>query len=241
MRRAAALVLVPLLGACGDTGATTTPGAPVPATLDELDAALRPAAQTLLDADGVEITVHRLNEDGVLAAVDWLDWRGDADFALFLSRMDARGDVLGQALVTVDGAFYTAVDTGGFWEQIDRPVDPRMPASIDLRATADGATVRELLQRGVDAEVTRKAEGDGERWTLIDPQFHMTVEWAIDGAGALSSFAMFANEGVLLTTYLEEVHTFTPLDDPEPIVAPAVGAALKLDELGLPDHIQLPG
>ena len=79
------------------------------------------------------------------------------------------------------------------------------------------------------------------RFGLIDPEFNMTVRWTIDGDGALRSFSMQAHEGVLLTTYLEEMHTFTPLADPGPIVVPSLLTALNLNEIGFPDDLELPG
>ncbi|MCP4967062.1 MAG: hypothetical protein GY926_17745 [bacterium] len=258
---AGALLLVVSLGACsgeGDTNASTT-GVPQEATIEELDAAVGPAAHAILDADGFQATTVIVDADGRHNKTEWLDLRANGDhFALFAVRT-AGADELGTLAIAQTGTerFCAAAGPGascdtsaadtGRWiltdALVDDPSDVHPPVVALLKSMGSGDPGTGLPKEDATVTVSPDSRG-GVVWTMastIMGSMTLTEEWTIDSQGFLRSYSHTAESESIVASPSAMLYEFTPVDREPPIRQPEIGAPLDLSALDIPEDLPLPG
>lgn len=224
------------------------------ATIEELNAAIGPAAQTVLDAPAVEVTTLWFDEDGEHVRTDWLDYRNDNTFLLVTqSAESAEGPVDEMAIVRGLDREYCATSGPNLYCDVEAPQtnepwtarQPReaearaiqIPISLDLAAMAAG-------NAGVGAEVAvtrQQGDGGGVTWlmTSLSDGSTVTHEWTIGPDGSLRSYAEGAETGLPLGLYSKTQFDFVVVNDADPVDTPLVGSPLDIGSLGLPGDVPL--
>lgn len=222
---------------------------PEPTTIEELDAAVQSAAQTLLDAPGLEVTTRWFDEDGNHVRTDWLDYRSDGTFMLVNQSLSGTLDQM--AWIQLANDRFCATSGAGFYCDIEDPktnepwarydqtaVDlnsTQIPISLDLVATATASTADGVPT--ADLEASRQAGPDGAIvWTVDAPlgETRVTREWTIDAAGFLRSYTAGSDTGLPFGLYSKTQFDFVTVADPSPVDPPTVGTPLDLSALDLP-------
>lgn len=264
-RKAAIATVVTALalatGCSGEDAAPGTSGPPQPTTVEELDAAIRPAAVALLDAPGFETTVLRFGEERKLDKTTWLDYRSAGQHVSFLATIGGTFDRIGHsAWIQVGGERYCATSgisscgvgeggTDGLWTRRGpAPTGPevdRIPIGLDLAAMAEGSTLNSAAEvPDVAMELTKQVMADGGTvWTWTAPFLDgdATRSWTVDRDGVLVAHSLRSETvpiDLVAATALE--FEFTIVENPAPIVPPDVGSALDLAKLGLPGDLPRP-
>lgn len=249
---AAMLVLVVITGA-GCAGSETT-AQPAPATIGELEAAVQPAAQALLDARALEVTTLWFDENGSQVRADWLDYRHDGTFMLVNQSLSSTSDAM--AWIQLDGDSFCATSGPGLYCDIDNPqtIEPwarynrrpvesnatQIPIPLDIESMAASVNAEGVPED--EMEASRHAESDGAIvWTLDNPlgEGSLTREWTIDAAGFLRSYTAGSETGLPFGLYSKMEFGFVVGADPSPIAPPLVGTPLDLNALDLPTDLPL--
>jgi len=231
------LVLATLLAACGSG---TTIGPEEPATVAELDAAVTTASQALLANDRIAIIAgYYTTEDAEsLFRYDWVDYEPDGDLLAVYKYLDHDRT---EALTRSAGSWMTALvsaDDTHPWQLHSTASLPAIPALERLQAMATQATPEES---GVTAAKQTASDGSA-LWTLTTPAADgtgtITSEWIVDADGFVVYHGVAAGQdpgdGATIIVY-EYGITGT---DADPVVVPAEGTPLVLDELGIPDTVR---
>ncbi len=269
MKRTLLLVIV-LAGACstsveggesvseapGSTIGSTTSQTPLvadgPPTPETLDAAVRAAAQLLLDSPGIESIRFGYDEDGELRVTSWADWRANGDVAsvnVFGQGPTGRVEVGDTVLVIggiADGQSVTVVDT---WTAVEPsladPPTSTLYVGVDVAAMAAGSSLQGL--DGISADdiiVSSEPGSDSEtRWRMVVPwgdDGTITREWLIDGSGYLRAWSWATSPGMILGSDSRIEAQLSPVSDPDPILLPEVGTEMNLDALGFPENVEIP-
>ena len=189
-------VLASLLSGCGSDAPTTGPEEP--RTVAELDAAVRAAAQKLLDRERVPIAVIYFGFDNPeqMVRYDWIDYRTDGRL-LAVSKYLISESSFGLSL---EGgrwamALVSAEETHPWREEptLDtvESVVPAVQQLIEMttRTTPESSEADAALMN----EVTRQGASDGsELWSLVMPQDEdstfATAQWLINPDGVLNFY-----------------------------------------------------
>lgn len=238
-----ALVGVVSLAACSSDEAT-------PEAMNE---AVMAAASAVLDGP-FELVATEFTSDGEVLRSEWLDYRSDEQFRqVFGSEIDGRSSAL--AWIVVDGERFCATSGVGDACAFDVAVDQATWASYGPVGAPSGNTkpildvlAAEFVQMRltptiIERSTLGRSDGPDESstWTLSVPLAggleHWT--WTIDAEGVLTELSI-RGEGVLALDRFERMEaSFTPVDAPEPIVAPVPGSAFQLEELPIPEGTPL--
>jgi hypothetical protein len=270
MSRVAAFVLLCTLSlaACSGDGSDATAGPPEVISIDQLNAAVRPAAQAVLDAPAVQVTTLWFDPDGEHIRTDWLDHREDNTY---IHREDNTYMLVGQAFGPTDDdvdemAWIQLADTRFCASsgadlycdiedpQTDEPWAPQeapgvpenmtqLPISLDLEGMArDGTSVEGFGADQIKTTLQPGLDG-GIVWTVETPSDDgaFTRGWKIDADGVLLSYTVGSDGGAPFGLYSRSQFEFLILADPAPILPPAVDTPLDLDALGLPPGLPLLG
>ena len=214
------------------------------ATIDELDAAVGPAAQVLLDAGGVRVTaVYFGVEDPEQAArFDWLEYRAEGDYFLVFNERDPRNVV---AYLRTGEEVYTAAIVGETdlpWSALDATAEPpddpiELLGLLTAIAEQPSGTVRGDVSGAV---VTRQRDSEGNvLWTYrkdgADPNvIEFGAQWLINGDGVLRFYRVGSDvEPIAGSSGI--VYEFGLGDDLAPLEPPVLGAPLDLEARGVPE------
>ena len=215
------------------------------ATVAELDAAVAPAAQALLDAQGLVITaVYFGIEDPEQASrFDWLEYRAEGDFFVVYNQRDPRHV---EAFIQVGTELYTATTA----DQQDEPWSALGPQPVPPAEFLDLLTIlttmaeqpSKVLDGAGDGEVTRQQDSDGNvLWSFrrdgSDPDvIEWAAQWLINGDGVLQ-FYRVGSDVKPIDGSSGIVYEFGIADDLGPLEAPVLGTALDLEARGVPSEI----
>ncbi len=221
-----------------------TVGPQEPATVAELDAAVGPPAQVLLDARGVRITaVYFGIEDPEQAArFDWLEYRADGDYFLVFNERDPR-DVVAY-LRTGDEVYTAAIvdQTDTPWSVLSAAADPP-DDPIELLELVTVIAEQPSNAIGGDAAgaaVSRQQDSEGNvLWTFrkdsADPNvIEFGAQWLINGDGVLR-FYRVGSDVEPISGWSGIVYEFGVADDLEPLDPPVLGTPLDLEARGVPE------
>lgn len=252
-RVAAATLVLAVIAGSGCTGPDTAAKLE-PATIGELEAAVQPAAQALLDAAALEVTTLWFDETGSRVRADWLDYRHDGTFMLVNQSVSSTSDAM--AWIQLDGESFCAASGPGLYCNIDNPqtnepwarYNPRpvesnatqIPMSLELESMAASVNAEGVPED--EMKVSRRAEPDGTIvWTLEHPlgEGNLTREWTIDAAGFLRSYTAGSETEMPFGLYSRMEFGFVVGADPSPIAPPTVGTPLDLNSLDLPSDLPL--
>ncbi|MCP4968413.1 MAG: hypothetical protein GY926_24665 [bacterium] len=246
--RLAALALLPALAmaACSGGDSTATTGPPESMSLADLDATIRPAAQTLLDAPDVEATTIYFAFDDAerVYRYDWMAARNDGDHIIVSNDIDQ--DAIA-AFVQSGADRYSASEIGdesqpwAIFSPALEPPEGTLPLAL-VSQMADGSVL--ALDDGLDQiAVTRQEAQDGSMmWSLTSPAETgdtdvLTAEWIIDSDGTLWFYRTEADETPLAGYARTIVTRFSIPEEPAPIGPPIEGTGLDLESLGVPDNL----
>ncbi len=228
-------------------------GQPETVTIDQLDAAVRPAVNALADAPGLVATQEAFF-DGQLGESVWVDYRSNGDFISVLAADLAavgKGRIGKSAVAYVDGTFYLAsISADGIdvpWHQLEEePALPEPPIPLGV-LLPEGLYPSNTEEPGaVQVEATRQNMSDGgTRWTLTqllsDGTF--TQHWGIHPDGHLRTYSVETDQlgdPSLFPSGLPSGRIdFTPLVRPDPIAPPEVGTTLNPTEYDIPEDLAL--
>jgi hypothetical protein len=236
-------------------------GSPIPGTLKEFDAAVRPGVEALLTAPGFE-GVQTSFIRGHLAISIWLDARPNGDFvAVQHSDVDvtetawwlleeepiASGERVSKLVtVSIGDSVYTALADDAAppsrWD-IDTSHSnyPRGTTAFEVALLSDS------YERLADpSTVTRTAlAGGGSVWTLTSSDEGVsTLRWFVDVDGHMVAFS---GETPALSPIVQQDPIdswniqFTPMTGPDPITEPDQEAPLDLSDYDLPADFPLSG
>lgn len=242
---ALALVIVTTAACSATDEPEVTVGPQESATVAELDAAVAPAAQTLLDAQGLRITaVYFGIEDPEQAArFDWLEYRTAGDFFFVRNEREPRRI---EAFIQVGEELYTATtaDQGDEpWSAVGpQPVPPAEFLDLLTDLTAMAVQPSTLIDGAGDGEVTRQQDSEGNvLWTFrkdgSDPGvIELAAQWLINDAGALRFYRMGSDvEPIAGSSGI--VYEFGIANNLDPLEPPTLGAPLDLEERGVPSEL----
>lgn len=245
----------------GQGALPSTVGAASPATLDRFDAAVRPPVEALLGAPGFEAVQTSFIGDYLASSV-WLESLPNGDFVA-VQKTDVNvtetawwllGDeppadnprISTSVTVRIGDTVYSAPDpaTSG-WDADIRPDYPRGTLAIERALLLD---TYEELGLPQTSHVTRQdLVGGGEVWAVTAPgdEGGYILRWFIDAGGEVEVHTgeLVDARGSRAPENTQPIDSwvirFSPVEDPAPIVAPAVDAPLDLSEFELPDDFPL--
>lgn len=238
---------------------TTSPETPASPTLQDLDAAVRTAARTLIDTADLGAISFEYGEGGALVQTSWADVRGNGDKFFYFASSSADGEVRSSAAqIVVNGERFCA--SSGPATCSPRPAEENQPwlsvgssepgsaslLSLDLLGMANGRTASDLVDVPL-ADITVTVENlpaGGTVWTLNTPTVgdRITRTWHIGENGFLESLGLRSDTGsLILGTHTAYEYTFMRLVDPDPIEAPQLRTPLDVNSLKLPPDFLLPG
>ncbi|MCP4308869.1 MAG: hypothetical protein GY788_29140 [bacterium] len=260
-RLVAVLALATLAStACSGDGSESTVGPAEVISIDQLNAAVRPAAQAILDAPAIQVTTQWFDPDGEHVRTDWLDYRDEGTYVLLGQSIGSPTDDVDEIawVQLADARFcasagpdmYCDVDnpaTAESWAQQETAAIPadsaQPPVALDLLGMANDGTnvagfgadqIKTTLQPGLDGEIVWTVE------TSLD-EGSFTRVWRIDADGVLVSYTVGADSGAPLGLYSRSRFEFVIPAKPTPIEAPDLDAPLDLDTMGLPPGLPLLG
>lgn len=240
---AAALTLV-LAGCTSSSAPEVSVGPLETATVSELDAAVRPAAQALLDAPGLRIATVYFDfaDPETVSRFDWLEYQSTTDYLVVTNQIQPRDAA---ALLVIDNTSFsaTAGATGSQpWTATgvaqDNPVDS-VEALRLLAAMTEQATPTLVAGSERENEVTRQQDSEGNTlWTLNspgpDPELvTMAAQWIISSDGVLQ-FYRVSSEVEPISGASGIVYEYGVADDLERREPPEVDSLLDLEELDVP-------
>ena len=247
-RLAQATLLALLIAGC--SGADSTPvttAAPETRTITQLDAAVRAAAQALLDLGDVDATTVYFdrNDPERIYRYDWMTSRSNGDHIVVSSDLDQMAVA---AFIQAGSDRYSAsvIDNESQpWSRFGPALSPPQGTIPLLIATeiANGA-VSDLAEGPGEIEIIRQAASDGsELWRLTrspedDGEVISAFEWVIDRDGLLWFYRSENNEVTIDELVGASIIGFSVTQDPKPIEAPSAGATLNLAELGVPEDLR---
>lgn len=236
-------------------------GSPSPATLDEFDAAVRPAVDALLEAPGFEAVQMSYLQEYLATSVRLESLRNGDFVAVQLTDINVTETawwLLGEGppaggrqvspfvTIRVGDTVYTAPDAGNSgWRMDVRPDYPRGTTEFERALLSD---TFEALLLPESSDVTRQdLVGGGVVWTVTAPGDEATsiLSWFIDADGKL---AVYTGELVNLSGSMAPENRvpidswnirFTPVVDPTRITAPDLEAAFDLSQFELPEGLPL--
>lgn len=255
------LILATIVSAaCSGDGSDATAGPPEVISMEQLNAAVRPAAQAVLDAAAVQVTTQWFDPDAQHVRTDWLDHREDNTYTVLGQTVSAPdGDINEMAWIQLADARYCASsgadmycdvedpETNEAWAPQETPAiessSGQLPIALDLAGMArDGTTIEGF---GADQiKTTLQPELNGEIvWTVTTPldDGFFTRVWRIDADGALLSYTVGSDDGTPFGLYSRSQFDFVILANPTPISPPDLDTPLDLDTLGLPSGLPLLG
>lgn len=238
-----ALLVVLLLAACGgDEESDATLGPPQAMTIDDLDAAVRPAARALLDAAGLEATSIYFGFDDPEEVVryDWFDYRANGDNTFVINRLDEA-----TAVVRVGNMSYTAASgkEAAPWSLGEATADV-LPPRDTVEQLAQGSILAMPADSPTLFTVTRREAEDGSNvWRFAgiadDGVTEVALfEWIIDRDGVLWFSRIESDQMPLLGSTRAMVTRYAIPDRDEPIQPPTLGAPLDLESLGVPEELR---
>lgn len=257
---AGTLVAVALALAAGCTdndGVPETSGPLENATVEDLDAALRPAAAALLDGSALDTTRRIFGLSGGLDSTVWLDLRSNGDYILVGSAGDTAKPNVTAWVQTEQGLFCATSGFGSCGEgelsgdelwtlQDPRTIDSerrQSPLGFDLGAIAEGSPFSDADEAAAgEMDLTKQVLAGGATvWTWSGPwrNGNVTRSWTIDHDGVLFAASVQPDPAIAVAVPATE-YEFTIVDDPDPITPPEVGMPLDLGMLGVPENVKQP-
>ncbi|MBU1225854.1 MAG: hypothetical protein KJ698_01400 [Actinobacteria bacterium] len=258
----AATVIGLLVGVLVFMATVVLDGETTEVTLEEYDAAVQSAFAALLESPGVEGVEFGYIDDYLAGAV-WFDSRPNGDVSL-VQWKDLDVDQYGWSLIPTEGPSATGSNTATtVWVGVD---DALYEATLTNGQPHDGWSISDLISvpRGSlayglslladyeqigptdDGEVTyHEAPDGGSTWTLTAPlgDGYLVQRWQIRASGELQSLSYdlvgvnrSMRPGPGITSASIE---FMPLEDPNPIKAPNLGADPNIAEFNLPEDFPL--
>ena len=259
IRFALLISLLAIVG-CGDP--TDPVSSPSPADVSGLEEAVRPAAVTLLEAQGIEATSETTFDTG-RKEFRWIDYRSEGEYAE-IEAVEFVGEATRTSATVVFAELrYEAQSrsggTPGSWtarvrephERLDNPLSRMLPLTtpgpeLGSLTIVSGGYFEALTSEADEVKVTSQETSDGgSLWTLtVASSGTMTTQLAygIHPDGYLRSFDVSTEDPVSTTrASLREPARrvsleaeFAALSDPDPIQPPEPGTPLDLDRFDLP-------
>lgn len=246
-RLAVLALCVVITAACSGAGEPdVTVGPQEPATIAELDAAVAPAAQVLLDAGGIRTTAvyFGVEQPEQAAGFEWLEYRTEGDFFYVQNQREPR---LVEAFIQVDEELFTATTTG----ESDEPWSALGPQPDTVEELLDLLTLlaaiaeqpSQLVDQGDGpSQVSRQQDSEGNvLWTYRRDSsagdiIEFAAQWLINGDGVLQ-FYRVGSEVEPISGSSGIVYEFGVADDLEPLDPPVLGSPLDLEERGVPGEL----
>lgn len=249
---------VAILFSDGDGETTPEPAGPVEkVTLEELDTAVRPAVDALVEAPGFTIAQQAFF-DSQLGESVWATSRRNGDFVSLAARDESVRDfersessgvaVTGRAYV--DGVLYHAAltpedDTPWFeaGEAQTPDDDPHLPIGVQFPEGLYPPT-QEDLEENEQVEATRQLLSNGGiRLTAThgSDTSEFVMMWDIHPDGHLEEYSLETNQATSpeFPVPSQAQLRFSLLTDPSPISAPAVGTPLDPTQYDIPSDLDL--
>ena len=212
----------------------------------ELDAAVGPAAQALLDAPELRITaVYFGIEDSEQATgFDWLEYRMEGDFLVVFNQREPRHV---EAFIQIDGELYSATTTaqgGEPWSaagsQLGNPSE--LLGLLEILTQNASQPSRLIGETGSGSQVTSQQDSEGNSlWTFrqnsSDPDvIELAAQWLLNRDGILHLYRV-GSDVEPISGFGGIVYEFGLADDLERLERPALGTPLDLEDLGVPEGL----
>lgn len=227
------------------------------ATLEELDAVVRPAIDALLEAPGF-VVAQEAFFNGQLGDSVWVTSRPGGDFVSLTARdlsvlssaSSATSGIEISARAYVDGVLYQAGTTPEDetpWFEVEEaqvPDDPQIPIGVPFPDGLYPATPSELENEQTEATRQRLSNG-GIRLTAKrssdTSEFIITEYWEIHPDGHLAEYSFETNQTSDPEFPVPSLArlSFRLLTESNPISAPAVGTPLDLTKYDIPQDLDL--
>lgn len=231
-----------------------------PATLADLETAVRAATERLAEAPAVE-GLHTHTVEGYLASATWFDWRPSGD-AVVVTRSDLDvsapwwTDPEGEPLSVgerVDTDIWVVIGDTAYAAREDTWLSLSRGDAPDVLHWGTGMLSGAIppvggIDEGSEPEVTRRALADGGavwRVEVTDADGPGVAEWHIGPEGRLTAY-LVEGTGVtfeptfnLSTASTRTLIEFAPVDEPGPIQAPDPDATPDPSLFGLPPDFPL--
>ncbi len=231
---------------CGSSQPEVAPE--VPATLEELDAAVTAAAGSLLARESIPIAVVYFGFDDreEIVRYEWIDYRPGGDLLSVDKYLD-RDLAIGLSRVANEWSLAkVAADETFAWRPepvVGTPAEAvaaiGLLEEMSLQETSEFSEFDDTLRQ----TATRQSADDGsELWTLtvpLDAEAVTTRQWIVNPDGVLQFYRVYTDRIIFTPDIGTIIYEYGVADDdPEDVYRPTLGDPLRLDDMGIPPALR---